>query len=50
MGERKQPYQENGKRYAKCVKCGKRWNIAVGQIVMSSGYVCPDCGKRKVKK
>ena len=38
---------ENGKRYTVCTKCGNKWNIAKGQIVLSSGYVCPKCDSKE---
>ena len=40
---RRLSYIENGKRYAVCTECRNKWNIAKGQIVLSSGYVCPNC-------
>ena len=43
---RRLSYIENGKRYAVCTECGNKWNIAKGQIVLSSGYVCPNCEKK----
>lgn len=44
----KKVYYENGKRYAECIGCGKKWNIAKGQRVMKTGYMCPVCyGKEK---
>lgn len=38
--------------YARCVRCKKRWNIAIGQRVPKTGYICPHCafaagGKRE---
>ena len=29
--------------YARCVRCKKRWNIAIGQRVPKTGYICPHC-------
>lgn len=27
--------------YARCVRCKKRWNIAIGQRIPKTGYICP---------
>ena len=29
--------------YARCVRCKKRWNIAIGQRIPKTGYICPHC-------
>lgn len=47
---RRLSYIENGKRYAVCTECGNKWNIAKGQIVLSSGYVCPNCDSTEGRK
>lgn len=36
-------YFRRGRRYAICRVCSKEWNIAIGQIVDTDGYVCPKC-------
>lgn len=41
---------ENGKRYAICTLCKNKWNIAKGQIVLPSGYMCPKCDNYKERK
>lgn len=44
-------YFRRGRRYATCRVCSKEWNIAIGQIVDTDGYVCPKCeGKERRKK
>lgn len=31
---------------AKCIGCGRDWNVSILQQIPRSGYVCPHCESR----
>lgn len=39
---------QTGKKYAICIFCNRRWNIANNQSAF--GYGCPECEEKRKKK
>jgi DNA-directed RNA polymerase subunit RPC12/RpoP len=43
-----QPYRLPGNMKARCVGCGKTWNVSIFAQIPKTGYICPHCySKRK---
>ena len=34
---------DDGRRYAKCVRCGLEWNVSATLDLTGKVYICPNC-------